>query len=68
MRQEWLELRGGCGKDGGERAGDYASDSQEALSEPHRPADSSSKDCSGAWRLEMGLSLSPSGCMLGSWE
>lgn len=34
VRQEWLQLRGG----------DYASDSQEAWSELHRPADSSSRD------------------------
>lgn len=43
--------------DGEERAGNYASDSQEALSELHAPVHSSSKDCSGAHGLEMSLSL-----------
>lgn len=56
-RQQWPELQECNGKDGEGRAGDYASDSQEALSELHTPVRSSSKDRSGARGLEMGLSL-----------
>lgn len=56
VRQEWLQLRGG----------DYASDSQEAWSELHRPADSSSRD----W-VELVVCQQPPRpppCGLGPWK